>query len=109
MDAFTRISVQQLGKKCLNFLVTGKVVQYHLATWRCLSQCVAVGDTRDVGWYPHDACRLSVLYLCVSFPCALGSTGFAAEWYKMYCGLIRWLLAYGQFVISLTSVPYTIG
>ena len=30
-------------------------------------------------------------------------------WYKMYCGLVRWLLAYSLTVIRLMSVPCAIG
>ena len=56
-----------------------------------------------------------VLYLCVRFQCALnGSTSIAVEWNQcswlvVHCGVIRWLLAYGLSVISLTSVLCTIG
>ena len=39
----------------------------------------------------------------------LNGTDAVGWWYKMYCRLVCWLLAYGLPVISLTSDLRTIG
>ena len=77
---------------------------------------MAVDDTRVVVWYRHAACwcpycfRVLVFSLHWVVPVLLLSgTDVVGWWYKMYCRLIRWLLAYGLPVISLTSVLCMIG
>ena len=77
---------------------------------------MTVCDTCVVVWYPHAACWcpycirvlvFSVHWVVQVLP--LSGTDALDCRYKMYCGLVRWLLAYGLSVISLTSVPCTIG
>ena len=76
---------------------------------------MTVCDTRYVVRYPHDARRcpycIRVLVFSVHWVVSvllLSGTDAVGWWYKMYCGLICWLLAYGLSIISLTSIPCTI-
>ena len=77
---------------------------------------MSVCDTRYVVRYPHDVCWclycIRVLFFSAQWVVPvllLSGTDAVGWWYKMYCGLVCWLLAYGLSVISLTSVPCTIG
>ena len=77
---------------------------------------MTVCDTQYVVRYPHDACRclycicvlVSSVHWVVQVLPLNGTDAFGYR-YEMYCGLVRWLLAYGLSVIILTSVPCTIG
>ena len=76
---------------------------------------MTVRDTRYVVGYPHDACRCTYCICVLVFSVhwvvpalLLRGTDVFGWWYKMYCGLVRWPLAYNLSVIRLTSVPCTI-
>ena len=77
---------------------------------------MTVGDTCVIVRYPNVACQcpycICVLVFSVHWVVSvllLSGTDAVGWWYKMHCGLIRWLLAYGLSVIILMPVLRTIG